>query len=244
MRIDAALIAGTGLGQPIAELPGQAMFVPTNYGLVKGKLVQREGSVIFCIQRHSRGHTLPPHGIKYLAMAAALRFVKAKGCISSAAVGSLNPAWQAGQLVLCSDFIDLSGRNLTLFETTVGHKDLTQPFDPTVNKLLQSLAEVNAIGLQAGGVYANTNGPRYETPAEIEAINRLGGNLVGMTAGSEAIAMRECDIPYSCVAVVTNAAAGMGDLELSHFDVGEVMKKRGTDLLNLMLDVAARVGGS
>src|SRR5436189_62411 len=73
---------------------------------------------------------------------------------------------------------------------------------------------------QAGGgevvaqaVYVNVNGPRYETPAEIRMFVEAGGDVVGMTAGSEAIAMREAGVGYGCLAIITNLAAGLREGE-------------------------------
>ena len=62
-----------------------------------------------------------------------------------------------------------------------------------------------------GGVYAATQGPRLETAAEINRIERDGGNVVGMTGMPEAALARECGLEYAMLAVVVNSAAGRGE---------------------------------
>jgi len=86
------------------------------------------------------------------------------------------------------------------------------------------------------------DGPRYETPGEIEMLRKLGGDIVGMTAATEAIAFRELGVPYACLAVVTNHAAGMGAAELGHEEVVEVMESAGEKAVRLFLEAARGLG--
>jgi purine nucleoside phosphorylase len=88
------------------------------------------------------------------------------------------------------------------------------------------------------GIYINLNGPRYESPQEVE-IYRHVGDVVGMTAGSEAIAMRECGVPYACLAIVTNLAAGISSTPLSHEEVGQEMTRSGERAVQLLLQAVA-----
>jgi 5'-methylthioadenosine phosphorylase len=240
MTIRSAIIGGTGLGRHIEALPGKALFVPTEHGLVKGKVVVQDGIEIYLLGRHSAGHRIPPHQVPYLALARAMKALGVDKCFSSAAVGSLRRDWEAGEFVICDDFVDLSSRNITAFANSVEHRDFSTPFSARLTSLIRGVAREIGLTLRGPGIYANMNGPRYETPAEIEAVARLGGNLVGMTAGSEAIAMRELGVPYACVAVVTNGAAGVSQAPLSHLDVVGVMEERGKVLFNLLLESAKR----
>ncbi|MER3496125.1 MAG: 5'-methylthioadenosine phosphorylase, partial [Armatimonadota bacterium] len=74
--------------------------------------------------------------------------------------------------------------------------------------------------MHESGTYLNLNGPRYETPAEVRLFGQWGADVVGMTAGSEAILMKEAGVPYACVAVVTNLGTGLSSTPLSHKEVG------------------------
>jgi purine nucleoside phosphorylase len=91
--------------------------------------------------------------------------------------------------------------------------------------------------VQPGGIYINANGPRYETPNEIRLLENVG-NLIGMTAASEAIVMREAGVEYGCLGIVSNLAAGLEDVPLSHHDVVEQMKKSGAAAIEVFVAAA------
>jgi purine nucleoside phosphorylase len=105
-----------------------------------------------------------------------------------------------------------SGREATFFDGTenrVVHVDFTEPYDAELRASLASGARRLGLPLIAGGVYGCTNGPRLETAAEIGRMARDGCTLVGMTGMPEAALARELALPYACLAVVANAAAGL-----------------------------------
>jgi 5'-methylthioadenosine phosphorylase len=139
-------------------------------------------------------------------------------------------------MAVCSDFLDLSSRRLTLHHHTLQHTDFTHPFDQRARFALLDAASELGLSVRDGGVYVTTDGPRYETPAEIHMLRTLGGDMVGMTASSEAILMREAGIPYACLAIVTNLAAGMEAPELTHEEVVEAMQKNSKTAVQLLLN--------
>jgi 5'-methylthioadenosine phosphorylase len=154
-------------------------------------------------------------------MAAAVRAVGANVCFASAAVGSLNPEVGVGSLMVCDDFVDLTGRNLTAFDGRVIHTPFSQPFGArTRNALLESANRGRAEVID-GGIYIGLNGPRFETPAEIRLLAKVG-DVVGMTASSEAIAMKEQGVEYGLLAIVTNLGEGLGGV-VDHGLVGKAM---------------------
>lgn len=198
-------------------MPGRAVAVPTTTGLLHGRLVTFGGRPTLAVQRHSAGHTTPPHLINFRAIALGLKVLGVRTCFSTAAVGSLQPAHGPGTILSCTDFIDASGRNLTLFDRAVHHTPMDHPFGPS-NSLLR---QAGADGPERV-VYLQANGPRYETYAEIAAYKTLGADIVGMTAASEATALREAGIAYECLAIVANLAAGIGG-EIDHGTVTDVV---------------------
>lgn len=232
-QIDLALIGGTGIGSRLATLGGRSIAQPTPFGVLRGKLTEHNGARILLVQRHAAGHKTPPHLVNYRAIATGIKSLGIKLCISSAAVGCLRADWQVGDLALCTDSLDLSARNLTLFDQKVEHTDMTKPF-PAATKILKLAQSIN-IPIHENAVYVTNPGPRYETPAEIEQVRRLGGDIVGMTASTEAVAMREAGVPYSTIALITNHAAGMFDEKLDHLDVVRVMEESGQKLVDIML---------
>jgi 5'-methylthioadenosine phosphorylase len=163
-----------------------------------------------------------------------LRDLGVRAAWSTAAVGGLRSDWPVGTIAVCSDLLDPSGRRLTLHDREVVHTDLTHPFDPDLRSRFLAAAATAGVAVEPRAVYVNGDGPRYESPAEVEALRRLGGDVVGMTAGSEAILMREAGVPYACAAVVTNLASGLAGL-LSHEEVVDAMRARGPVVLDLIL---------
>ncbi|HVT11343.1 MAG TPA: MTAP family purine nucleoside phosphorylase [Fimbriimonadaceae bacterium] len=233
MRVDAAIIGGTGVGELLLARPGKPLHIPTPDGLQRGRLIEIEGRTVFAMSRHSAGHKVPPHRVNYVAMARACQRLGVRACLATAAVGSLRKEWDRGTLVACSDFHDFTGRFPTLFDQTVEHTDFSRPF-PARGLILESASLIGA-PVRDGGVYVCGNGPRYETPEEIRLYASQGGDVVGMTAASEAIVMREAKIPYGCLAIVTNLAAGLTDEILDHGDVAREMKKSGDIALKILL---------
>jgi 5'-methylthioadenosine phosphorylase len=222
------IIGGTGVGSLLALEPGCAVHVPTTLGTIRGRMIQIENRTAFLMSRHSAGHSIPPHKVNYAGMALALRALGAQICLATAAVGSLNPKMPVGMMAVCSDFLDLSGRNLTLFNHSVIHTPFAQPFGSIARAALLA-ADAD---LRNGGTYIGLNGPRFETPHEIRMLAQIG-DYVGMTAASEAILMKEAEIQYAVLAIVTNLGEGLGGA-VEHGLVGDVMKRYGPKAVEIM----------
>jgi 5'-deoxy-5'-methylthioadenosine phosphorylase len=210
-----AVIGGSGLYQLEELRQPVRLSIETPWGapsdtLTRGAWGARE--VLF-IARHARDHRVPPHRINYRANIWALREAGASQIIAVAAVGGIAPECSPGMLVLPDQLIDYtSGREATFFdgtENSVVHVDFTEPYDARLRAALASGARRLGLPLIEGGVYGCTNGPRLETAAEIGRMGRDGCTLVGMTGMPEAALARELGLPYACLAVVANAAAGL-----------------------------------
>jgi purine nucleoside phosphorylase len=122
---------------------------------------------------------------------------------------------------------------MTLFDRAVSHTDFSDCF-PARKYLLES-AKQNDLNVVDGGCYVGLSGPRYESSSEIKMIEQFGGDVVGMTASTEAILFREAKVPYACLAVVTNFGCGMEASELNHEEVVDVMKQKGGVAKNILL---------
>lgn len=239
MRIDAAIIGGTGIGERLRALGGIPTHVPTSRGCVRTQILDVDGHSVALLSRHSAGHKVPPHKVNYLAMAEAVKQLGASVCFATAAVGSLREDWPGGTMAVATDFFDLSARNTTAFDRTVAHTDFSDPFPAC--PALRTAAEVVGIPVKPSAVYLNGPGPRYETPFEIQLYKRIGGDVVGMTAGSEAIAMREYGVDYACLCVVTNLAAGISITPLSHEEVVEEMERSGEKAIRILMEAVKNV---
>jgi 5'-methylthioadenosine phosphorylase len=244
MSIDVGIIGGTGIGERLLEYGGSPYHLPTPMGVLRGRRIEVDGVRLLLVSRHASGHKVPPHRVNYAAMAHGMRQAGVKGCLSTAAVGSLEAGWRPGTFVACSDFLDLTFRNLTLFNNEVVHRDFTEPFGPKGREALLGAGEEAGVEVHREGIYVCGNGPRYETPFEIELYKRLGGQVVGMTATSEAILMREAGIDYACLAIVTNLAAGISETPLDHQEVVDEMKRSGETAVKLLIGAAKRLAGA
>jgi purine nucleoside phosphorylase len=125
------------------------------------------------------------------------------------------PTSKPGDLVIPHQIIDYTwGRASTYHEgpdSPVRHVDFTEPYDPSLRRRLTAAARAIGATVSDAAVYAATQGPRLETAAEINRLERDGADVVGMTGMPEAILARELAIPYAAINVVANPAAGRGD---------------------------------
>ena len=211
-----AIIGGSGLYQ-LDELDHAVpVTVQTPWGkpsdtITRGVWGKRE--VLF-IARHARTHSVPPHRINYRANLWALRDAGATQIVAVAAVGGISADCVPGALVVPDQLIDYTaGREATFYDGSDGkvvHVDFTEPYDEALRTELAGSARRIGLPLVEHGVYGCTNGPRLETAAEIRRMERDGCTVVGMTGMPEAVLARELELPYACLAVVANAAAGIG----------------------------------
>ena len=185
-------------------------------GLVTGTI---ENTPIAFLPRHGRDHSVAPHEINYRANLRALADAGVDRIVAVAAVGGIPEQPEPGNIAIPDQLIDYTwGRPSTFFEgedAEVEHIDFTWPYTESVRRSLLAAANKADIPATNGGCYAATQGPRLETAAEIRRLERDGCTLVGMTGMPEAALARELDIPYACLAVVVNPAAGKTDKEIS-----------------------------
>jgi 5'-methylthioadenosine phosphorylase len=212
-----AIIGGSGLTR-LANLEiGRRKVARTPYGDPSGPVTYgRIGkSEVLFLARHGYGHTIAPHEVNYRANLWALKHAGADEVVSVASVGGIrNDIWP-GMLLLPHQIIDYTwGRAATFFEgpgAPVNHIDFTEPYSPRLRARLTSAAASLGERVVDGGVYAATQGPRLETAAEINRLERDGADVVGMTGMPEAALAREIGLEYAAIAVVANYAAGRGD---------------------------------
>jgi 5'-deoxy-5'-methylthioadenosine phosphorylase len=215
-----AIIGGSGLTQfaQLTRLEGShRRFAPTPYGdpsaaLTFGRI--GDEAVVF-LARHGDQHSIAPHQVNYRANIWALAQCAPAGIISVAAVGGIRADLKAGDLVIPHQIIDYTwGRASTYHEgpdSPVRHVDFTEPYDEPLRRRLTAAARAIGATVSDAAVYAATQGPRLETAAEINRLERDGADVVGMTGMPEAILARELAIPYAAINIVANPAAGRDD---------------------------------
>lgn len=224
-KIKIAIIGGTGfeklfknakwlrLGTPYGIPP------PISIGRIKGK------NVAF-LPRHGLNHSVPPHRINYKANIYALYEMGVERILATNAVGAINRDFKPGDIVAPHDFVDFTKLRSTTFydDAPVTHIDVSQPYCPEVRKLLIETAKKLGLHVWDKTVLVCTEGPRYETPAEIEMFRRLGCDIVGMTGIPEAVLARELEMCYATICYVSNMAAGIEE-RLTALEVSKVSER-------------------
>ncbi len=211
------IIGGSGLSQ-LANMDVKGRKVSrTPYGEPSGALTMGRiaGCDVIFLARHGYGHTIAPHEVNYRANLWALKDAGAAEMISIASVGGIRKNLAPGSLVVPHQIIDYTwGRRSTYFDgpgVAGHHADFTEPYTAALRQRLLKAAAGAGEKAADGGVYAATQGPRLETAAEIDRLERDGADIVGMTGMPEAALARELGLQYAALAVVANYAAGRGE---------------------------------
>ena len=207
-----AIIGGSALeGFPTA---GEIGSVETPYGRSSEVfVVEVSGLRVLFMPRHGVGHSLPPHRVNYRANVWALKRLGVERIVATNAVGAINPSMRPGDLVVPHDLIDFTKLRPTTFydEAPVTHVDVSQVYCPEVRRALIEACREAGVRFWDRGVLVCTEGPRFETPAEIRMFRLLGADIVGMTGFPEPILARELGMCYATLCFVSNMAAGLQD---------------------------------
>jgi 5'-methylthioadenosine phosphorylase len=235
-----ALIGGTGVYNPKLLSDVHEIIEMTKYGEVKAIIGNYNQEEIVFLPRHGADHSVPPHLINYRANILALKQMGITTIIGTAAVGSLHFDCKPGQYVLADQFLDFTKmRQNSFYEggpQGVIHCDMTVPYCPEVRAAIKKAGDEKGLKVYNGGTYVCTEGPRFETAAEIEMFKMLGGHVIGMTSVPEVCLARELGICYANISIVTNHAAGISPHILNHAEVVEVMRNSINDVRHLIME--------
>lgn len=213
--------AGLGLIDGFEVLPPpESPYGDTSGVLCRGRIGVCE---VIYLPRHGRPHQVAPHLINYRANIDSLHRLGVEGVVALNTVGGITPQAPAGQLVVPDQIIDYTwGRAQTFSDAErLIHCDFAQPLDEGLRRRLLAAARGSEVTVTAGGVYGATQGPRFETAAEIVRMRRDGCDLVGMTGMPEAALARELDLPYAMLSLVVNPAAGCAE---NPFDMAAIQR--------------------
>lgn len=222
------IIGGTGVYDSSFIQCAKNDYINTKYGKIPFIKGFRGENEIFFLKRHSNGHKLIPSNVNYKGNINAMKELNVDLIISTAAVGGINNC-TVGDFVILDEFIDFTkNRSCSFFDEKdagVAHVDMSEPYCPEVrNALINSFKTLKA-NLVEKGTYVCTEGPRFETPAEINMFKLLGGDVIGMTNVPEVILAREASLCYATVALVTNMAAGISKNPLTNKEISDNMDK-------------------
>ena len=239
-----AIIGGSGLTtlkgleiirREVARTPYGECSAPMAFGKLGGV------EVLF-LPRHGPRHTIPPHEVNYRANLWALKEAGIKKIIAVGAVGGITEAFKApGTLSLPTQIIDYTyGREHTFFTAAnkqVTHIDFTDPYCEELRLVLVKESERAGLDAVDGGTYGATQGPRFETAAEVRRMEQDGVDVVGMTGMPEASLARELGLCYTTVAMTVNPAAGKSEKEISIKEIEENLST-GMAKVRQLLEVA------
>jgi 5'-methylthioinosine phosphorylase len=227
---DLAIIGGTGL----TDLEGLEItrreVVHTPYGEPSGALTfgMFAGKEVVFLARHGYGHTIPPHKVNFRANIWALRHTGVSQVIAVAAVGGIRQDMLPGRLAFPDQIIDYTwARGHTFFEEDlayVTHVDFTEPYCSELRARLIEAAGKAGLDASGNGTYGATQGPRLETAAEINRLERDGCDMVGMTGMPEAALARELELCYATCAVIANWAAGRAEGPITMEEIDRCLK--------------------
>lgn len=237
--MEIAIIGGTGVYDPDILDNVKQLQLDTPFGEVSLTSGYYLGQEIAFMARHGSKHSIPPHLINYRANIWALKKLGVKQIIATTAVGSLNRKMKPGDFVLVDQFLDFTkGRSATFYEGDnrgVVHVDVTEPYCPHLRAILFEEGRKLGITIHNQGTYVCTEGPRFESSAEIKMFSILQGDLVGMTNFPEVVLAREAEMCYATVSLVTNFAAGISAQPLTHSEVLENMALSGKNIRKLIM---------
>jgi purine-nucleoside phosphorylase len=173
-----------------------------------------------------------------------LALLGVRAVVLTNAAGGLNREFSPGDLMVLTDHLNLAGWNPLSGpnDERLGTRfpDLTDAYDPTLSSALHAAADGLGQSLRQG-VYAGMLGPSYETPAEIAMLRTLGADAVGMSTVPECIALRHMGVAVSGISCITNLAAGISPVPLSHDEVKETGARVAQEFVALLTDAVPRL---
>ena len=235
-NIDIAVLGGVGFNL-FKDFKVQP--VQTPYGEVTAYYTTLREKKIAVIPRHAGKNHIPPHRINYRANVWAVQALGAKRIISTNSVGSMR-GHPAGSFVVLDDFIDFTrSRPSTFHDDITVHVDVFEPYCPEIRTALRSALEKQGLSYTEG-IYACTEGPRFETRAEIRMMSQFA-DVVGMTGVPEVTLAKELSLCYASLVIVTNQACGMTTQKLTADEVTEVVGKAQDSIFEIISDTIENI---
>ncbi|HEX9165781.1 MAG TPA: purine-nucleoside phosphorylase [Gemmatimonadales bacterium] len=250
LRPGIAIVLGSGLGPladrvrdairiPYAEIPG--FHVPTVEGH-KGELVVGSLAGRMVVVQSGRFHMYEGHSADVAALPVRVfASLGVRALVVTNAAGGINRGFAPGTVMLIRDHLNLTGRTPLEGPALPGEErfpDMSAAYDAKLRTVAREVARKEGLDV-AEGVYAGLLGPSYETPAEVDYLEKIGADAVGMSTVMEVIAARARKLKVFGISTVTNLAAGRVVGTLSHQEVMDVAAHVGDKVARLVEGVVA-----
>ena len=245
-----ALILGSGLGSFVEGLenrvaldPGEIPGYPdSTVEGHSGTLVLGKTAGVPIVIQSGRLHVYEGYSASTVTFPLrVMRGLGAKVLVVTNVAGGVNDEFEAGDLVFVEDHINFQFRSPLRGSGPIVDEDrfvdLAEPYSRRLLKIARATAGESGLVGHVGTYFA-VSGPSYETPAEVQMIRKLGGDMVGMSTVPEVIAARHANMDVLGVTCISNRATGLSPDVLSHDEVIRVaatMEKSLKDLLTRLL---------
>lgn len=248
-----AVIIGSGLNSIKEKIRGPRVIPYGSIPNFKQTTVEgHTGELIFCkldsvdvVLLNGRIHYYEGYSMQDVTYP--VRFLKLLGIetiIMTCAVGAINEKYKVGDIVLIKDHINFTSNNPLIGKhcKEFGERflDLTDVYDKNLIKKTKKTADKSKIKTHQGTYFAVT-GPSYETPAEIAAFKKLGGDVVGMSLVNEAVVAKQMNMKVLALTYVSNKAGGLSDEKLSHKEVLRLGKEAGVFIAKIISGVIREI---
>lgn len=242
------IILGSGLGDFADSLQGVRIKYSEIPGFENSTVAGHKGQLVFgevqgkkAVVMQGRFHFYEGYHINRIVFPIkVMKKLGVKTLIITNAAGSVNKAFNAGDLLIITDHINLMGVNPLIGEndSTLGDRfpDMSDIYKHSLRDLAQKKGKELGLTMQKG-VYAAMSGPSYETPAEINMLRIMGADAVGMSTVPEALVANYCGLDVLGISCITNSAAGVHPSRLSHAEVVETAEKVKEDFKKLIYEV-------
>lgn len=230
------IILGSGLGDFADNLEGVRIKYSDIPGFETSTVAGHKGQLVFAevlgkkaVIMQGRYHYYEGYHISRIVYPVkVMKKLGVKTLIITNAAGSVNKSYNAGDLMVISDHINLMGVNPLIGEndSTLGDRfpDMSEVYNHQLSKLALEKGKELKLTIR-NGVYAAMSGPSYETPAEINMLRIMGADAVGMSTVPEALVANYCGMKVLGISCITNSAAGVHPSRLSHKEVVETAER-------------------
>jgi 5'-methylthioadenosine phosphorylase len=248
-----AVLCGTGmsdLASLTSSMPGAASesaIVESVWGEVPITITSVSNGEVVVIDRHHSGSAkrTPPHAIEHRANVHAAASCLPDLVVSVNSVGTMREDLGPGTIGIAGDVLDLAERPWTFHNDDAFHTDRSSLFDSRAVSVCSTELVARQGGVLSGLIVAQCVGPQFESPSEIDALELMGADVVGMTLGPESRLVAETGLPHLAIICSSNWAAGrtpgFSDAAIDHEAVdsiaGTMMERVGDCLMALLAEL-------